>query len=131
MGRKNTVPYGLYKAHGFIVPSFAERTKFSEEDLKVFWNAVKMMFVDDPSAARGTMTVRRIIVFKHNSALGNAQAAELFERVKVTRKDLAKPARAYSDYEIKVYQDKECTKEWTEGETLDNVTLVPESKLGQ
>ena len=121
MGRKNTVPYGLYVAHGFIVPSFAERTKFSEEDLKVFWNAVKMMFVDDPSAARGTMTVRRIIVFKHESALGNAQAAELFERVKVARKDPAKPARAFSDYEITVN---------TEG-LPTGVTIVPENELGQ
>ena len=102
MGRKNTVPYGLYKAHGFIVPSFAARTGFSEEDLKVFWDAVKMMFVDDPSAARGTMTVRKLIVFKHDSALGNAQAAELFERVTVKRKDPAKPARAYVDYTVSV-----------------------------
>lgn len=135
MGRKNTVPYGLYKAHGFIVPSFAARTGFSEEDLKIFWEAVKMMFVDDPSAARGTMTVRRIIVFKHESALGNAQAAELFERVKIERasndEDKKKPARAYSDYTVKVYQDKKCTKEWTEGEAFNNITLVPESELGQ
>ena len=135
MGRKNTVPYGLYAAHGFIVPSFAARTGFSEEDLKIFWEAVKMMFVDDPSAARGTMTVRRIIVFKHESALGNAQAAELFERVKIERagndEDKKKPARAYSDYTVKVYQDKKCTKEWTEGEAFNNITLVPESELGQ
>ena len=135
MGRKNTVPYGLYVAHGFIVPSFAARTGFSEEDLKVFWDAVKMMFVDDPSAARGTMTVRKIIVFRHASPLGNAQAAELFERVKIERagndEDKKKPARAYSDYTVKVYQDKECTKEWTEGEAFNNITLVPESELGQ
>lgn len=121
MGRKNTVPYGLYAAHGFIVPSFAARTGFSEEDLKVFWNAVKMMFVDDPSAARGTMTVRRIIVFKHDSALGNAQAAELFERVTVKRKDEAKPARDYADYEVTV-NDKDLPA---------GITIVPESELGK
>lgn len=102
MGRKNTVPYGLYKAHGFIVPSFAARTGFSEEDLAVFWDAVKMMFADDPSAAHGTMTVRKLIVFKHDSALGNAQAADLFARVKVERKDKTKPARDYADYEVTV-----------------------------
>lgn len=121
MGRKNTVPYGLYKAHGYIVPSFAARTGFSEEDLAVFWDAVKMMFVDDPSAARGTMAVRKIIVFKHASALGNAQAAELFERVSVKRKDPGKPARAFSDYEIKVN---------TEG-LPTGVTIVSENDLGQ
>lgn len=121
MGRKNTVPYGLYKAHGFIVPSFAERTGFTEEDLKVFWDAVKMMFVDDPSAARGTMTVRRIIVFKHASALGDAQAAELFERVKVARKEATKPAREYADYEVTV----------DEKDLPAGITLVPESELGK
>lgn len=106
MGRKNTVPYGLYAAHGFIVPSFAARTGFTEEDLKVFWDAVKMMFVDDPSAARGTMTVRKIIVFKHESSLGNAQAADLFHLVKAKRKDPTKPARAYADYEVTVDKAK-------------------------
>lgn len=121
MGRKNTVPYGLYAAHGFIVPSFAARTGFSEEDLNVFWNAVKMMFVDDPSAARGTMTVRKIVVFKHDSALGNAQAAELFERVTVKRKDESKPARDYTDYEVKVDEEK----------LPVGITFVPESELGQ
>lgn len=121
MGRKNTVPYGLYKAHGFIVPSFAARTGFSEEDLNVFWNALKMMFVDDPSAARGTMTVRKIIVFKHESSLGNAQAAELFERVNVKRKDETKPAREYADYEVTV-DDKDLPA---------GITLAPESELGK
>lgn len=121
MGRKNTVPYGLYKAHGFIVPSFAARTGFSEEDLNVFWNALKMMFVDDPSAARGTMTVRKIIVFKHESSLGNAQAAELFELVNVKRKDETKPAREYADYEVTV-DDKDLPA---------GITLVPESELGK
>ncbi len=121
MGRKYTVPYGLYRAHGFIVPSFAARTGFSEEDLKVFWEAVRMMFADDPSAARGTMTVRRLIVFRHDSALGNAQAAELFERVKVARKDPAAPARAYTDYVVDV----------DETGLPEGVTIVPEGELGK
>lgn len=121
MGRKNTVPYGLYRAHGFIVPSFATRTGFSEEDLKVFWETVKMMFVDDPSAARGTMTVRKLIVFRHDSALGNAQAAELFERVRIARKNPAAPARAYTDYEITV----------DEAGFPAGVTIVPEGELGK
>lgn len=106
MGRKNTVPYGLYKAHGFVVPSFAARTGFTEKDLNVFWDAVKMMFADDPSAAHGTMTVRKLIVFKHESPLGNAQAADLFKRVTAKRKDETKPARDYADYEVTVDKTK-------------------------
>ena len=121
MGRKYTVPYGLYRAHGFIVPSFAARTGFSEEDLKVFWEAVRMMFADDPSAARGTMTVRKLIVFRHDSALGNAQAAELFERVRIARKDPAAPARAYTDYVVDV----------DETGLPEGVTIVPEGELGK
>lgn len=102
MGRKNTVPYGLYRAHGFVVPSFAARTGFSEEDLKVFWNAVLKMFNEDPSASHGTMSVCKLVVFKHESALGNAQAADLFRLVKANRKDTTRPARSFEDYEITV-----------------------------
>lgn len=102
MGRKNTVPYGLYRAHGFVVPSFADRTGFSEEDLKVFWNAVLKMFNEDPSSSHGTMSVCKLVVFKHESALGNAQAADLFRLVKAERKDTTHPARSFEDYEITV-----------------------------
>lgn len=100
MGRKNTVPYGLYVAHGFVSAHLAAQTKFSEDDLKLLWDALVNLFEHDRSAARGLMATRRLIVFKHESALGNAPAHKLFERVTVTRKDDSKPARAFSDYEV-------------------------------
>jgi CRISPR-associated protein Csd2 len=100
MGRKFTVPYGLYCAHGFISAHLAEQTGFNETDLDLFWNALKNMFDHDHSAARGMMSTRRVCVFKHNTALGNAPAHQLFDLVKVIRKDDSKPARAFSDYEI-------------------------------
>jgi CRISPR-associated protein Csd2 len=100
MGRKYTVPYGLYRAHGFISANLANQTKFSEEDLKLFWEALKNMFDHDRSAARGLMAVRKIIIFKHASALGNSPAHQLFEMVPDPKlKDESKPPRAYSDYE--------------------------------
>lgn len=105
MGRKYTIPYGLYRAHGFVIPSFAERTGFSEEDLKLLWKSVLMMFNEDPSSAHGTMSTCKLIVFKHDSALGNAQAAELFRRVKVSRKDSSRPARSFEDYKVEVNKD--------------------------
>lgn len=99
MGRKYTVPYGLYRAHGFISAHFANDTKFSEEDLNLFWEAMQKMFEDDHSAARGEMNMRKLIAFKHKAALGNKAAHELFSRV--THKKLNdSPAREYSDYEI-------------------------------
>ena len=113
MGRKHIVPYGLYRAHGFINAKLAERTGFSEDDLQTLWDALRDMLDFDRSAARGEMAARRLIVFRHGSALGNAQAHKLFERVKVHRRsgdDLIPvddrrghnlpPARAFSDYEI-------------------------------
>ncbi len=99
MGRKYTVPYGLYRAHGFISAHFANDTKFSEEDLNLFWEAMQKMFEDDHSAARGEMNTRKVIAFKHNSALGNKPAHELFTRV-THNKLIDTPARNYSDYEI-------------------------------
>jgi len=100
MGRKNTVPYGLYVAHGFISAHLAAQTGFSEDDLKLFWDALVSMFEHDRSAARGLMSTRKLIVFKHKDALGNAPAHQLFERVQIKRKDESKPARAYSDYDV-------------------------------
>lgn len=98
-GRKYTVPYGLYRAHGFISPNFADQTGFNEDDLTLFWDALYGMFRDDPSAARGLMAVRKIIIFKHNSALGNAPAHKLFEMVSNPKlKDPSKPPRGFSDY---------------------------------
>jgi CRISPR-associated protein Csd2 len=102
MGRKATIPYGLYVCHGFVTPSFATTTGFSEEDLNVFWEALSNMFECDHSAARGLMSARKLFAFRHSSKLGNASAASLFDRVKISRKDIGSPARAFSDYEISV-----------------------------
>ena len=99
MGRKYTVPYGLYRAHGFISAHLAKDTKFSDDDLSLFWEAMQKMFEDDHSAARGEMNTRKIVVFKHNGALGNKPAHELFARV-THKKMIDSPAREYSDYEI-------------------------------
>jgi len=105
MGRKFTIPYGLYLAHGFVSPSFAEQTGFSEEDLDLFWKALNNMFDVDRSAARGEMSKRKLIVFKHDSKLGDAPAHTLFDMVKVTTD--TNPVRNYSDYKITVpTQDK-------------------------
>ncbi|MCX7010011.1 MAG: type I-C CRISPR-associated protein Cas7/Csd2 [Kiritimatiellaeota bacterium] len=100
MGRKNTVPYGVYVAHGFVSAHLAQQTKFSEDDLKLLWEALVNMFEHDRSAARGLMATRKLIVFKHATALGTAPAHMLFESVKVERKDEQKPPRAFSDYRV-------------------------------
>ena len=105
-GRKATVPYGLYRAHGFISAALARETTFSEDDLGLLWEALKNMFDLDRSAARGLMAARRLIVFKHDDDLGNAPAHKLFELVKVEAKDPSRPARAFSDYEITVDESK-------------------------
>jgi CRISPR-associated protein Csd2 len=101
LGRKTTVPYGLYKSHGFVNVPPAVKTGFGEEDLALVWEALQRMFDLDRSAARGLMAARALIVFKHESALGNAPAAALFERVVVKRKAAA-PPRSFSDYEVSV-----------------------------
>lgn len=100
MGRKEIVPYGLYVGHGFISPHLAADTGFTADDLALLWQALQMMFEHDRSAARGEMATRKLIVFEHESALGNAPAHRLFERVKVTRNDPGSPARGYSDYTV-------------------------------
>jgi CRISPR-associated protein Csd2 len=105
MGRKEYVAYALYVAHGFVSPHFAADTGFSEADLALLWEALKTMFEHDRSAARGEMASRKLVVFEHESPLGNAPAHALFDRIKITRKDPTKPARAYSDYDVTV--DKE------------------------
>ena len=118
MGRKHIVPYGLYMAHGFINAKLAEKTGFTEDDLTLLWDALRDMFDLDRSAARGLMAGRRMIVFRHDSALGNAQAHKLFERVSVKRCHDGEcvavgdkrthnwpPARAFSDYRIDIDTD--------------------------
>lgn len=127
MGRKNIVPYGLYRLHGFVNAKLAQRTGFSEEDLQLLWRGLRDMLDLDRSAARGMMAARRLIAFRHDSDLGNAPAHRLFERVSVGRLvdgEAIKPgdrrlhnhppARAFSDYRIDV----------DEGDLAAGVTLV-------
>ena len=106
MGRKNYIPYGLYKTHGFISAPLAKQTGFTEEDLELFWSALTNMFDHDHSAARGEMATMKLIVFKHESDIGNAPAHKLFELVKVKRKTAPeKPAREFTDYEVLIERD--------------------------
>jgi len=102
MGRKNTIPYGLYVAHGFVSAHLAAQTGFSKEDLDLLWAALNNMFEHDRSAARGLMTTRKLVIFEHDNALGHASAQSLFDLVSIKRKDETKPPRAYSDYEIAI-----------------------------
>ena len=105
MGRKFIVPYGLYRCEGYVSANLARKTTgFSEDDLQLLWDAILNMFEHDHSAARGKMAVRELIVFKHDSELGNAPAWKLFDTVHVARKNEADPApaRSYSDYEVTV-----------------------------
>lgn len=102
MGRKHIVPYALYRLEGYVSAALAEKTGFSREDLELFWEALVNMFEHDRSAARGKMASRRLILFKHDSKLGNAPAHKLFETVRVTRVDESRPPRAYSDYKVDV-----------------------------
>jgi len=106
MGRKFTIPYGLYEAHGFISAPLAKQTGFSEEDLNLFWDALSNMFDHDRSAARGEMAPRKLIVFKHESELGNAPAQKLFDLVKVKKNAGLgdAPPRTFSDYTVTVGQ---------------------------
>lgn len=104
MGRKEIVPYGLYVSHGFVNPFLATQTGFSEDDLALLWRALLQMFEHDRSAARGEMTTRKLIVFEHESALGNARAHALFDRFEIRLKDGSRPPRAYSDYEVTLNQ---------------------------
>ena len=101
MGRKATVPYGLYVCHGFISANLAKQTGFSEEDLQLFFEALKNMFDVDRSAARGLMSAQKLIVFRHDSILGNAPANKLFDLVKIKKNTDAAP-RTFGDYEVKV-----------------------------
>ena len=104
MGRKATIPYGLYVCHGFISANLAKQTGFSMEDLELFWEALKNMFDVDRSAARGLMSAQKLIVFKHDSVLGNAPANRLFNLVKV-EKMCESVARCFSDYKVSVDKD--------------------------
>ena len=103
MGRKYIVPYALYRAEGYVSANLARKTTgFSEDDLRLLWEAILNMFENDHSAARGKMAVRELIVFKHSSELGNAPAYKLFDAVTVQRRDPTTPARSYRDYTVTV-----------------------------
>lgn len=107
MGRKFTIPYGLYRAHGFVSAHLAAQTGFSADDLGLFWEALINMFEHDRSAARGLMATRGLIVFEHKDALGNAPAHALFERVQVKRKDTSTgPARSFGDYAVTINESE-------------------------
>ncbi len=99
MGRKYTVPYGLYRAHGFVSAHLANQTGFTRADLDLFWEAMENAFEHDRSAARGLMGTRRLVIFEHETALGNAPASDLFERVTFARTTEG-PAREFKDYEV-------------------------------
>ncbi|MBW1927329.1 MAG: type I CRISPR-associated protein Cas7, partial [Deltaproteobacteria bacterium] len=100
--RKAIVPYGLYRVHGFISAPLAKQTGFSEDDLNLFWDALKNMFDHDRSAARGEMATRKLIVFKHDSELGNAPASKLFDLVTVEKNCGDDPPRSFADYTVTV-----------------------------
>ncbi|HYU34930.1 MAG TPA: type I-C CRISPR-associated protein Cas7/Csd2 [Thermoanaerobaculia bacterium] len=102
MGRKDIVPYGLYRVHGFVSPHLAADTGFTEADLALVWDALINMFEHDRSATRGEMATRKLLVFEHESPLGNAPAHVLFARVTGERKDQSRPARAFKDYDIHI-----------------------------
>lgn len=115
MGRKSTIPYGLYVCHGFISANLAKQTGFSEEDLNLFFDALKNMFDLDRSAARGLMSAQKLIVFRHDSELGNAPANKLFDLVHIERiSDTV--ARAFSDYKVTID-----TSNIPEGVTLEKL----------
>jgi CRISPR-associated protein Csd2 len=105
MGRKFTVPYGLYRAHGYISAHLAGQTKFDDQDLELFWDALKNMFEHDHSAARGQMAAQGLYVFKHDSHLGNAPAHALFERLQVKPKEEGVVARSFDAYSV-TFDDK-------------------------
>ncbi|RJP19134.1 MAG: type I-C CRISPR-associated protein Cas7/Csd2 [Candidatus Abyssobacteria bacterium SURF_5] len=100
MGRKFTLPYALYRCHGFISAPLAAQTGFGEEDINLLWESLKNMFEHDRSAARGEMATRKLIAFRHDSQYGNAPAHVLFNRLTVSRADSTKPPRSFSDYEV-------------------------------
>lgn len=105
MGRKNIVPYALYRAEGYVSANLARKTTgFAQEDLDLLWQALVNMFEHDHSAARGKMATRKLIIFRHESELGNAPAYKLFESVTARRKDENKVARKYEDYDIQLPQ---------------------------
>ena len=107
MGRKNIVPYALYRVEGYISANLARKvTGFSEDDLELLWEAIINMFEHDHSAARGKMAVRELIVFKHSKELGDCPAYKLFDAIEVSKKDGVIYPRKYQDYEVKIHEEQ-------------------------
>lgn len=102
MGRKATVPYGLYVVHGFVNANLANQTGFNDDDLQLLWDALGNMFDHDRSAARGLMSARKLIAFEHDSKLGNAPANKLFDLVKVEKKPEVESPRSFADYKVTI-----------------------------
>lgn len=101
MGKKSVIPYGLYRAEGYISAALADKTTgLSDEDVEVLWDAIINMFENDHSAARGKMCMRKLYVFKHDSMMGNAPSHVLFDKIDIRLKDESRPPRQFSDYEI-------------------------------
>lgn len=117
MGGKEIIPYGLFRTHGFVNASLAEQTGFGDHDLELLWTSLDKMFEGDRSASRGEMSARELLIFKHDSKLGNANAHRLFERLKIVQHDENKPPREIGDYEITF-----------DGTPLDEIVKAGESK---
>ncbi len=113
MGRKFTVPYGLYRCHGFISAHLAKQTGFDEDDLELFWQSLLQMFDHDRSASRGEMSTRGLYVFKHDNELGNASATSLLDRIKVNRNADVEVARSFNDYQVDIDESS-----WPDGVEL-------------
>jgi CRISPR-associated protein Csd2 len=109
IGRKHTVAYGLYRAHGFVSAPLAEESGFSAADLDLLWEALVSMFEHDRSSARGMMATRALVIFDHDSRLGRAHTHNLFARVKAERRDAEKPPRDFADYRL-MLDGEELTK---------------------
>lgn len=105
MGKKQIVPYGLYRAEGYVSAHLAKKTEFTEDDLELLWDSLVNMFEHDHSAARGKMSARKLIVFKHNSELGCCQSHVLFDKVKVERLSCDMPSRSFADYKVTIADD--------------------------
>ncbi|MFR9514829.1 MAG: type I-C CRISPR-associated protein Cas7/Csd2, partial [Rikenellaceae bacterium] len=105
MGRKYTIPYALYVGYGYISANLAAQSNFTEDDLELFWQGLENMFEDDRSSLRGQMAVRKLIIFKHSSKLGNAPANRLFDLVEVAPKDSMNVARNFKDYEVTINKE--------------------------
>jgi len=105
-GRKFTVPYGLYRAYGFVSAPLANQTGFTEEDLSLLWESLVNMFEQDHSAARGLMSTQKLFIFMHESKMGNAPVQKLFDLITIKPNDESKPARDFKDYTVTIDRDK-------------------------